>query len=180
MPDYPYLNSDALRSRQAIAAHFLRAHRCFRILEIGGGKNPTTGYFHDGDRVVTVVDPDVPPWNPCDDPPHGYLVRHVAQRIEDYEPPWAPDGLCLLGFLGWKHLDRACIMRYVREARTVVVEAARNHEPAQASIKDLIEHSGKRAIAHIVLDCRGDDIPRDCSFTLRELFVLRGIEKKGV
>lgn len=171
-----YLSTDAMRCRQAIAAYHVQW--CRRILEVGGGVNPITDYLLRAPESIVVVDPEIEPrqadaWcgRPCriDHLPVGIeaLLDRDAYR-------WVPpaDGLVMLGFLGFRHLDRDAVMEHVHTADVIAVEAARHHEPAQAGIVELLALRAFYATTHLTIEVRGAGVPADLRFRQRELYVL--------
>jgi hypothetical protein len=180
MSDSPILESEPLRSRQALAAYYVQWAE--HILEVGGGANPITDYLLRAPRSVTVVDPVTEPrkadsWRglPC-------RVRHLRLRVEDYRPDGRLDALVMLGFEGFGHVDRGAVVRLLALARWVVIEASAGHAPAQRSIGALLAapglwRDGRYAVlAHLLMACEGAGVPPGYRFARREFWALKAGE----
>ena len=72
--EWPYLLSEPLKSRYAVASYLLRD--CDEIIEIGGYKTPISGFVLD--KKVTVIDPKTEPKN-------DKRVRHFPVPFQDWD-----------------------------------------------------------------------------------------------
>jgi len=171
-PDFSYLNAEALRTRQVLAAHFMRG--CCHVLEIGGGENPISNHVH-GVARVTVVDPVIRPLVAVRHLPEGGMldVRHVAMRIEDYEPDEPADGLVMLGFEGEGHCDLDVVCRLIEQAAVTVIEASSNHAPAVRAIGRILLKEIHPVAVHLHTTYRGAGVPEGHAFCARNFYVLR-------
>jgi len=182
MPDFTYLNAEALRTRQLLAAHFVR--KCRHVLEIGGGENPITRWlalladnFEDVDgwkwhKLVTVVDPVIAPWENEQIEGVPWVVRHLQMRIEDYQPRGDEDGLVMLGFEGEGHCDIEVVCRLIEKARVTVIEASCNHMPALRAIGDILSRDIHPVTVHLATTYRGAGVPEAHPFCERNFYVL--------
>lgn len=171
MPDYGYLSSDPMRTRQLIAAYYVRAAR--HILEIGGGAEPLTGYLLQPPDSIHVVDPEIEPYEadcwqgrPC-------RIRHLRLPMTAWWPgEVAPDAVVALGFVGWDHMERADVLPLMERADAVVLECSPQHKGGWCAMRELTDALPHRIVAQVSLTCRGDGVPFDCRYQRRELFVL--------
>ncbi len=180
--DFSYLSTPTLRTRQVLAAYFVR--KCRHVLEIGGGRNPITRWLAsladnfevvDGwkwHKIVTVVDPAIEPWE--EEPVEGvpWIVRHLPIRIEDYRPRGDEDGLVMLGFEGDGHCDLEVVCRLIAAARVTVIEASGRHAPAAAAIGRILARHIHPVAVHLATTYRGAGVPESHPFCERNFYVL--------
>jgi len=172
MSDFSYLNTAALRTRQVLAAHFMRG--LYHVLEIGGGENPISNHVRGVERV-TVVDPVIRSLVAVRHVPGGGMldVRHMAMRIEDYEPDETADGLVMLGFEGDGHCDLDVVCRFIEKATVTVLEASCNHAPAVRAIGRILAREIYPVAVHLHTTYRGAGVPEGHAFCARNFYVLR-------
>lgn len=168
--DYPHLLNNTMRARQALAAFYLA--ECVHVLEVGGWKTPVDEHLarmNSGARV-TCVDPFV---DAAELRSWGRVYRRLRCGLETYEAQGDEDALCMLGFEGFRHVDRDCVLAWCGRVRRIVVEASAGHAPAQQSIGEICALPAFRTTTHITLHCRGEGIPIDYRFGVREFRVLQ-------
>jgi len=165
--DYPNLLTDALRARQVLAAWYIR--HCRHIIEVGGWRNPISEYSVGAHETITVIDPLIDDLASSDG---RAIVRHIRGKIEDYQPSGDEDALVMLGFEGWGHLDRECILRLLRRVRVTVLEASTSHPPAQASIREIIERDDLCVRVQLFMTAGGAGVDPAWRFKARSFYVL--------
>lgn len=149
----PHLLSPVMSSRQALAAHFLRA--CDHIIELGGYKAPITPFLTHGPKSVLSVDPKMAPFEaeqlhgkPC-------RVRHVAAKFQRMEFDIEPDeyGLAILGYslkgYGDRNPDDEVLFELVDKARVTVIDHAVGFERAQSQLPAVLGRGTVQEICRI-------------------------------
>jgi len=158
--EWKYLSAESFRSRNVLAAHFLRD--CPTVVEIGGWRNPIDHFLTGRHRSVMVVDPLIR------DHTRGELngapcrVRHVGARFQDL---WwqiirpREYGLAMLGLdmEGLSDGDARVLWDLIDNARTTVVEFPSFWEPSRAQYERLRANTSVRERARIALDLSHND-----------------------
>ncbi len=172
-----YLLTPEAGVRQVLAAYYVRD--CPHVVEIGGYKVPITKYLLGSHESVTVVDPQVDPfeadvWNG-----RACRIQHLQKRYQDasLELPKRSYGLILLG-LALRHFgsnsvnsEWAQLCALARGAQVVVAEFCVGWEHAEGDFARLKEEGQLRV--RLELDMTLPEHPRmDPRWAPRRLCVL--------
>lgn len=148
--EWPYLTSEALKSRYAIAAYLLRGSPM--IIEIGGYKTPISDFILD--TKVIVIDPKIIPKK-------EKKVLHVSLKLQDWddrEINAKPFDLIILGMdlhlddQGWKKL-----YKLINLSRKTILEFSMSYKPALEQFKKICENITKKPTLTIKLDLSEND-----------------------
>ncbi len=100
---WSYLLDPALRTRYALAAHFLRGFDA--ILEVGGYRTPITDFLTHSPGKVVVVDPYIEPREESSLRGRPCQVHHVAADLDRFDDSEIVGGPYALVFLGMDLYD---------------------------------------------------------------------------
>ncbi len=171
-----YLLTPEAAVRKVLAAYYVRD--CRHVVEIGGYKVPITKYLLGQHESVTVVDPQVDPFEVDTWNGGACRVRHLPNRYQDaqLELPDRSYGLVLLG-LALRHFSSnvssewARLCGLARRAQVVVAEYCVGWEHAEGDYARLKKEGQLRA--RLELDMTLPEHPRmDPRWAPRKLCVL--------
>jgi hypothetical protein len=155
-----YLDTEPLRTRYALAAHFVRL--CPHIVEIGGYRgNVITAFLRGQHESVTVfsLDEEFEPLERTELNGAPCRVRHLREYFQS-----RPDltsalertlGLVVLGLE--IHGELQPLLDLIRSARVCILEAALDHSPGIASLEGILSAVHTRTICHIDLDLSANE-----------------------
>jgi hypothetical protein len=138
----PHLSGPAAAIRQVLAAHFVRG--CPHVLEIGGHKQPVTGYLTHAPLSVTSIDPKTTEYEAGELNGRPCRVRHIARKFQDVELDLAPRsyGLVLLGYslkpFGRREPLGELMFSLVDNASVVVIDYAPELERAASQVPAIL------------------------------------------
>lgn len=146
-----YLDTEALRTRYVLAAHFLRHAK--NIIEIGGYRdNVITNFLYGQHDSVTVysLDAEFEPFErdtlngaPC-------RVRHIADFFQAHSHPETQMGLLVLGLeiIG----DIEPFLALLRRAQIAVLEVPEGHKPSEEQMEMIFHQVEARIACQVNLD----------------------------
>src|SRR5262249_10360039 len=146
-----YLDTDALRTRYVLAAHFVR--QAAHIVEIGGYRdNVITNFLSGRHDSVTVfsLDAEFEPLERETLNDHPCRVRHIRDFFQGYPPPTAGLAVVTLGLEIHGGLD--AFYDLVRRADRAVVEIPVDHLPSVECFDQLRAHVEMRVACQINMD----------------------------
>ena len=166
--EWRYLESEALKTRYVLAAHYLRD--CDTILEVGGYKTPITGFLTGDHNSVVVVDPLVAPSKPAS------TWRHVQALIEHHDVVGQPEGFLWLGMDASKRALRK-IRPILLGCKVIVIEFPPRHMASVLAFRELLKRDEFEVTLKVRLDLSDNDFG-DLTDSyephpVRELYVLR-------
>lgn len=146
-----YLDTEVMRSRYALAAHFLRPVR--HIVEIGGYRdNVITDFVTTAPESVTVYSLDAEFEERQQDTLHGRpcRVRHIRDFFQAYEHREPGLGLVALGLeiIG----DMEPLFGLMRAAQVSVIEIATDHAPSRDMFDGILARREWRVRWQVALD----------------------------
>jgi hypothetical protein len=151
MKFWGYLDTDALRTRYVLAAHFVR--QAAHVVEIGGYRdNVITNFLSGPHDSVTVfsLDAEFEPLEretlndrPC-------RVRHIRDFFQHHPPPTG--GLAVVALGLEVHGGLETFYDLVRRADRAVVEIPVDHPPSVECLSRLRAHVETRVVCQVNLD----------------------------
>jgi len=179
--DWKYLDTDAFRTRQVLAAHYVADCAC--VYEIGSHHNPISGFLRGPHDYVICADPNIPEEICGYSGDYKRNGRLVARRMNLYKG--AADEVCPLNLedcglvvLGYdpSGLDLGFFLNVIEKCQVAVLEGWEGFGPWQA-LRQKLSFTGKKIAVHIKMDLSGNDFgdmsdsyPPRCN---RELIVLK-------
>lgn len=146
-----YLDTEALRTRYVLAAHFVRAAR--HIVEIGGYRqNVVTNFLCGLHESVTVysLDAEFEPLEKDDLNGMPCRVRHIRDFFQNHTPPSEDLAVVALGLEVHGALEP--FYELARRADRIVVEIPVDHQPSVECFSSLRAHVDLRVSLQINLD----------------------------
>lgn len=155
-----YLDTEALRTRYVLAAHFVR--ECRSVVEIGGYRgNVITSFLRGQHEHVTVfsLDEEFEPFEreelngaPC-------CVRHVRDFFQSHlETPLKADASLGVVILGLElHGALPPLLTLLKRSQVVVLEASADYPPGVAVMDEILSAVPARTICRIDLDLSGNE-----------------------
>lgn len=146
-----YLDTEALRTRYVLAAHFLRGVR--HVVEVGGYRNNLiTNFLCGHHQSVSVYSLDAE-FQPIErDTLNGEIcrVRHVQDHFQNHDHPREGLGVVALGLE--IHGDFGPFCELVRASEVAVLEVPIDHQPSVACLEELRARVPLRTRCQINLD----------------------------
>lgn len=138
-----YLDTEALQSRYALAAHFLEPFNI--IVEIGGYRKDISDYIGSRHRQIIVYSMDIE-FMPMSTP----KINKIRGDFINHKPPEQEFVLLILGL----DMDNSkALVQWAKQAKRIVVECAMAHLLARQVITELLTIPHKE-IAYINFDFR--------------------------
>jgi len=179
-----YLDTEALRTRYVLAAHFVRNAR--NIVEIGGYRDNLITRFltgtHDSVSVYSLdaefesLEEEALNGAPC-------RVRHVRDYFQNYSHPTESLGVVVLGIEILGDFEPLCNL--LRTADVAIVEVPIDHAPSVECLNAILARTDLRVACQINLDLSpneamvGDELAKtnmNVPFWRRNVYVLRSGE----
>lgn len=157
-----YLDTEALRTRYVLAAHFVC--ECPHIIEIGGYRgNVITAFLRGPHRSVTVfsLDEEFEPLESAELNGAPCRVRHLREYFQS-RPDLCkiPEGHLGLVILGLEiHGEIQPVLDLIRSSRVCVLEVAQEHPPGVAALEEILSAvAPTRCICKIDLDLSANEL----------------------
>ncbi len=155
-----YLDTEALRTRYVLAAHFVR--QCRHIIEIGGYReNVITGFLHGCHETVTVfsLDEEFTPLERAELNGSPCRVRHIRDYFQSHAElaslAETDFGLVVLGLEIQGNL--APFLQLVRRSRITVLEVAQDHPPGIVALEQILTSIPARTVCRVDLDLSANE-----------------------
>ena len=163
--EWPYLTSEALKTRYAIAAYWLRDHDT--VVEIGGYKTPISSFVND--KQVIVIDPKIEAKN--DD-----RVKHLSIKLQEWDADVKSSNYAVV-ILGMDlHMDEDAwhkLYRLINSSRKTIIEFSSSYKPAREQFEAICRGTSKKITVNVKLDLSANDGSKYPEFyPLRELYCL--------
>jgi len=157
--DWKYLDTEPFRTRQVLAAHFVRD--CENILEVGSHKNPISGFLRGPHKHVVCADPRT------EDPQFTLKYKRdgrlIASELNLYRGS-ARDALVGSGdwgfvCLGYDPIDLPLefFLSSIETSSVAVLEAWESYTPWKV-LKQNLPQTGKSVFVRMKLDLYGNDL----------------------
>ncbi len=154
--EWPYLTSEALKTRYAITSYLLRD--CDMIIEIGGYKTPISDFVTDKD--VIVIDPKI-------ERKITEKVVHLPIKIQDWNGSIRSSNyaVVILGMdlhlddSGWKR-----VFELINGSKRTVIEFSASYKPAHQQFKFICDNITKNKSVGVKLDLTENDTSKYLEF----------------
>ena len=147
--EWPYLTSEALKTRYAITSYLLRD--CDTIIEIGGYKTPISDFVKD--KNVIVIDPKIEAKN------EGKVI-HLPIKLQDWNDPIKSSNYAVV-ILGMDlHLDDNGwnkLIMLINNSKKTILEFSSFWKPAYEQFKKICELTNKKSKLIVKLDLSEND-----------------------
>lgn len=155
-----YLDTEALRTRYVLAAHFVR--ECPHVIEIGGYRqNVITAFLRGHHEQVTVfsLDEEFEPLERVELNGSPCRVRHIRDyfqsHVETLVPPEARLGVVVLGLE--LHGDLPPLLKLLSRSQVAVLEASADYPPGVAVLEQILSALPARTICRVDLDLSANE-----------------------
>jgi hypothetical protein len=151
-----YLDTEAMRSRYVLAAHFLRSAK--HIVEVGGYRGNAITHFLNGchDSVtVYSLDAEFEPLALEELNGARCRVRHVRDFFQNHPHPLESVGVVALGFE--IHGDLAPFCALMRRASVAVIEVPLKHQPSLDCLQRVLDAVPCRLRCRVDLDLSSNE-----------------------
>ncbi|MFZ0566286.1 MAG: hypothetical protein WAM28_08900 [Chlamydiales bacterium] len=164
--EWPYLTSEALKTRYAITAYLLRDSDT--IVEIGGYKTPISDFVTD--KTVIVIDPKMKAKN-------NSQVFHLPIKFQDWEEEQLKNSDYAVVILGLDlHMDNDAwqkLFKLINASRKTVIEFSTSYKPARKQFQYICENINKKPTLTMKLDLSNTDSSKYPEYyPFREIYCL--------
>lgn len=148
--EWPYLTSEALKTRYALTAYLLRDSQV--LVEVGGYKTPISGFVDN--KTVIVIDPKIEAMSE----PQKIHLPIKLQDWNEQEIQGVDYSLVILGMdlhlddSGWEKL-----FNLINNSKKTIIEFSSSYKPARKQFTHILDHVTKNSTLVVKLDLSDND-----------------------